>query len=90
MYRYIIIMTIKKGLYSTDNDCISINARGDIHFWCQRFAVSPFTLYQLLKNVGNSVRKIEKFLHNQRTTHTRSRVEEKLKLIPFLQPTNDI
>jgi hypothetical protein len=48
----------------TDNDCIEVNKSSDVTYWCKRFSISPFTLFQLIKNVGNSARAIEDLLHN--------------------------
>jgi hypothetical protein len=50
----------------TNNDCIEINKSSDATYWCKRFSVSPFTLFQLIKNVGNSARAIEDLLHNHK------------------------
>lgn len=49
-----------------DNDCIEINMNSDVTYWCQRFSISPFTLFQLMKNLGNSARAIEDFLHDHK------------------------
>ena len=48
-----------------ENDCISINGQSDIDYWAQRFSVSPFTLFQLLKNTGNSAPRIEEYLRGK-------------------------
>lgn len=48
--------------YPTD-EIIVISGRSDIDFWCRRFSISPFTLFQLLKTVGNDARQIGEFLH---------------------------
>ena len=50
----------------TDNDCIEINKSSDATYWCKRFSITPFTLFQLIKNVGNSARAIEDLLHNHK------------------------
>ena len=51
-----------------DNDCIDINTSSDATYWCKRFSISPFTLFQLIKNLGNSARTIEDFLHDHKRT----------------------
>jgi hypothetical protein len=45
------------------DEIIVISGRSDIDFWCRRFSISPFTLFQLLKTVGNDARQIGEFLH---------------------------
>ena len=47
-----------------NDETIVITGRSDIDFWCQRFSISPYTLFQLLKTVGNSARQIGDFIHN--------------------------
>jgi hypothetical protein len=42
---------------------IVITDRSDIDFWCQHFSISPFTLFHLLKTVGNDPKQIGEFLH---------------------------
>jgi hypothetical protein len=46
-----------------NDELILINGRADIDFWCRRFSISAFTLFQLLKTVGNDARQIGEFLH---------------------------
>lgn len=49
-------------------DCISTKDRSDIMYWCDRLSVSPFSLFHLIKTVGNSVTKIEEFIHTSETS----------------------
>ena len=53
-----------ENLPRLDDDIIVIRGRSDTDFWCQRFSVSPFTLFHLLKTVGNSASQIGEFLHS--------------------------
>ena len=45
------------------DEIIVISGRSDVGFWCRRFSISPFTLFQLLRTVGNDARQIGDFLH---------------------------
>jgi hypothetical protein len=45
------------------DDTITIAGRSDIDFWCRTFSISPFTLFYVMKTVGNSARHIGDFLH---------------------------
>jgi deferrochelatase/peroxidase EfeB len=66
-----------------DDDKIIINGRSDIDFWCLRFSISPFTLFHLLRTVGNSARQIGEFLHKDQGVRL-DRAEEPLKNISIL------
>ena len=63
----------------TDNDCIEINTSSDAAYWCKRFSISPFTLFQLIKNVGNSARAIEDLLHNHKKNDPLENREEAVR-----------
>ena len=56
-------MYIPQEAQHPGDEIIIISGRSDIDFWCRRFSVSPFTLFQLLKTVGNDARQIGEFLH---------------------------
>jgi hypothetical protein len=58
-------MNSRKTLPLATEDIIAINGASDINYWSDRFSVSPFTLFHLLKTVGNSASKIGEFLHRQ-------------------------
>jgi hypothetical protein len=49
-------------------DTIVIAGRSDVDFWCQRLSISPFTLFHLLRSVGNNVSQIGEFLHSDHRT----------------------
>jgi len=65
------------------DDIIVITGRSDIDFWCQRFAISPYTLFQLLRTVGNSARQIGEFLHKNQEERL-DEVGEPIKNISIL------
>jgi hypothetical protein len=56
-------MGISKVNLLTTNNCITIRGRFDIEYWCERLAVSPFTLFHLVRTVGNNVTAVEDFIH---------------------------
>ena len=56
-------MRIPQEPQHPSDEVIVISGRSDIDFWCQRISISPFTLYHLLKTVGNDARQIGEFLH---------------------------
>jgi Protein of unknown function (DUF3606) len=56
-------MTSQKDTLALTDDIITINTPSDTHYWCERLAVSPFTLFYLLKTVGNNATEIVEFLH---------------------------
>jgi hypothetical protein len=58
-------MNSRKTLSLATDDRIAINGASSINYWSNRFLVSPFTLFHLLRIVGNSVSKIGEFLHRQ-------------------------
>jgi hypothetical protein len=57
-------MSSPKEYLVTNNDIITIHSPSDTHYWCKWFSISPFTLFHLLKTVGNSATEIGEFLHN--------------------------
>jgi len=59
-------MNRPKTLSNHIEDVIIISGRADAHYWCKQFSISPFTLFHLLKTVGNRVSQLEEFLHNHR------------------------
>jgi hypothetical protein len=65
------------------DDIIVITGRSDIDFWCQRFSISPYTLFQMLRNVGNSARQIGEFLHKNQEERL-DEVGEPIKNISIL------
>jgi hypothetical protein len=65
------------------DDIIVITGRSDIDFWCQRFSISPYTLFQLLRTVGNSARQIGEFLHKNQEERL-DEVGEPIKNISIL------
>jgi hypothetical protein len=46
------------------HDVVTIHSTSDARYWSQYFSISPFTLFQLLKIVGNNVNEIGEFLHS--------------------------
>jgi hypothetical protein len=72
----------------TDNDCIEINTSSDATYWCKRFSISPFTLFQLIKNVGNSASAIEDLLHNHKKNGSLENREEIVR--PYKNPLIDL
>ena len=58
-------MNSQKTLSPVSDETIMINRPADIVYWAERLSVSPFTLFHLLKTVGNSAREIGEFLHKQ-------------------------
>jgi hypothetical protein len=59
-------MNARQYTSTQDNDCIEIASSADAAYWCKRFSVSGFALFNLLKNVGNSASAIEEFLHDHK------------------------
>jgi hypothetical protein len=53
-----------------DEKPIVLTSRSDIDFWCHRFSISPFTLFYLLKTVGNSAGQIGEFLRKSEGDQT--------------------
>ncbi len=76
-------------MYSPDepldlkDEKIIITGRSDINFWCQRFSISAFALFHLLKTVGNSARQIGEFIHKNHGDRL-DRVGEPMKDISIL------
>jgi hypothetical protein len=56
-------MPSQKNILLPLDDLIIINTPSDTQYWCRRFSISPFTLFHLLKTVGNRVSEIGEFLH---------------------------
>ena len=56
-------MTGEKNIRELPDTIITINTPGDAHYWSKRLSISPFTLFHLLRTVGNSLRDIVEFLH---------------------------
>lgn len=65
------------------DEIIVITGRSDIDFWCQRFSISAFSLFHLLRTVGNSARQIGEFLHRNNEDRL-DRVAEPMKNISIL------
>lgn len=65
------------------DDIIVITGRSDVDFWCQRFSISPYTLFQLVRTVGNNVRQIVEFLHKNQEERL-DKVGEPIKNISIL------
>ena len=61
-------MSTSKKYIPGDNDCITSKDRSVINYWCERLSISPFTLFHVMKTVGNNITKIEEFLYNQSPT----------------------
>ena len=59
-------MDSQNNLRTVAAGVVTINGRPALEYWCDRFSVSPFTLFQLLKTVGNSATEIGEFLHKSR------------------------
>jgi hypothetical protein len=66
-----------------NDEIIVITGRSDIDFWCQRFSISPYTLFQLMRTVGNSARQIGDFIHKNEKERL-DKVEESIKNISIL------
>jgi hypothetical protein len=58
-------MSTNKKYIPDDNDCITSKDRSVIDYWCERLSISPFTLFHVMRTVGNNITKIEEFLYNQ-------------------------
>lgn len=56
-------MNSQKTLSPVSKDTIVLNRPADVVYWAERFSVSPFTLFHLIRNVGNNAREIGEFLH---------------------------
>jgi hypothetical protein len=56
-------MSSQNNLRTVAEGIVTINGRSALEYWCDRFSVSPFTLFQLLKTVGNNATEIGEFLH---------------------------
>jgi hypothetical protein len=65
------------------DEIIVITGRSDIDFWCQRFSISSFALFHLLKTVGNNARQIGEFIHKNNGDRL-DRVGEPMKNISIL------
>jgi hypothetical protein len=76
-------MHIPEELRHLNDEIIVITGRSDIDFWCRRLSISPFTLFQLLRTVGNSARQIVDFLHKNEKERL-DKVEEPIKNISIL------
>ena len=72
-----------ENLPGPEDDIIVIKGRSDTDFWCQRFSISPYTLFHLLKTVGNSASQIGDFLHKHQGDEL-DRVREPAKNISIL------
>ena len=57
-------MSASKKYRPDNNDCITSQDRSAINYWCEKLSVSPFTLFHVMKTVGNNITLIEEFLHN--------------------------
>ena len=76
-------MDSPEHLQPFEDDNIIIAGRSDIDFWCLKFSITPFTLFHLLKTVGNSARQIGDFLHKEQGVGL-NRAEESYKNISIL------
>ena len=56
-------MTGEPNNLEIPEELITINTPAEAHFWAKRLSISPFTLFQLLKTVGNRLTDIVDFLH---------------------------
>lgn len=57
-------MSRQKSLPDFSEDVIVVHTAADTHYWCERFSISPFTLFHLLNTVGNRASQIEEFIHS--------------------------
>ena len=56
-------MTGEKNILELPDNIITINTALDAHYWSERLSISPFTLFHLLRTVGNRLSDIVEFLH---------------------------
>jgi hypothetical protein len=57
------LMTGEKNIFELPGTIITINTPIDAHYWSKRLSISPFTLFHLLRTVGNHLTEIVEFLH---------------------------
>jgi len=72
-----------ENLLPSVDDTIVINGPSSVYIWCHRFSISPFTLFHLLKTVGNSAREIEELLHKHQY-QKREKAGEPVKSVSIL------
>lgn len=68
-------MTTGKKYIPENIDCIESKDRSVINYWCEKLSVSPFTLFHVIKTVGNNINMVEEFLHS-RTLEVHNEPEE--------------
>jgi hypothetical protein len=56
-------MSSQKILSTASQDIVLIKGPSDIKYWSQRFSVAPFTLFHVMRTVGNCITDIGEFLH---------------------------
>jgi hypothetical protein len=61
-------MTGEKNILKLPDNIISINTALDAHYWSERLSVSPFTLFHVLRTVGNRLSSVVEFLHKSEST----------------------
>jgi hypothetical protein len=56
-------MACEQNILEIHDDTITINTPADAHYWAQRLSISSFTLFHLVRTVGNRLTDIVEFLH---------------------------
>ena len=66
--RQVIAMTGEKNILELPDNIITINTALDAHYWSERLSISPFTLFHVVRTVGNRLSVIVEFLHRTEST----------------------
>ena len=56
-------MACDKNILEIDDRMIAINTPADVRYWSERLSISSFTLFHLLRTVGNRLTDVVEFLH---------------------------
>jgi hypothetical protein len=56
-------MTGERNILEIPDNTITINTGSDAQYWSKRLLISPFTLFHLVRTVGNRLSDIVEFLH---------------------------
>ena len=68
-------MTGEKNILELPDNIISINTALDAYYWSERLSVSPFTLFHVLRTVGNRLSSVVEFLHKSESTSLMQRTK---------------
>jgi hypothetical protein len=61
-------MAGQKHILEIPENIITVNTPADARYWSERLSISSFTLFHLLKTVGNHLTEVVEFLHKTDAT----------------------